>query len=138
MTDVDTHPVVPCTLGGHACRLIVDTGSPFTTVDERLARAMKLGSGTLPLSGGLIGNDGRPQSLMHLHTLRIGDYTADDVQMTAMANLSTELVSVQEQKAAVPLIGLLGADTLGFHGAIIDLGGHNLYLKHLPDGARRP
>ncbi len=138
MTDVGTHPVVPCTLGGYACRLIVDTGSPFTTVDERLARAIKIGSETLPLSGGLIGNDSRPQSLVHLHTLRIGDYTADDVQMTAMANLSIELVSGQEQKAPVPIVGLLGADTLGFNGAIIDLGGHNLYLKHLPNGARKP
>ena len=138
MTEADGHFVVPCVLNGLAFRLIVDTGSSFTTLDQTLLRAIKVYSHALPFAAGLIGNDSVPQELVHLHTLQIGDYTANDVQMTAMKNLSSALVSESEQKAAVPIIGLLGADSLGFNGAIIDLGGHALYLKHPPAGAKKP
>ena len=91
----------------------------FTTLDETLLRAIRVGSHALPLDGGLIGNEPSQQGLVHLHTLQIGDYTANDVQMAAMKNLAVEFVSEREQTAAVPIIGLLGADTLGFNGAII-------------------
>ena len=132
MTEVDQHFVVPCMINRFACRLIVDTGSPFTTLDKTLLRSIKVSAHDLPFSGGLIGNDSGSEGLVHLHTLQIGDYAASDVQMTTMDHLASALVPKREQKADVPIIGLLGADTLGFNAAIIDLGGHALYLKHLP------
>ena len=137
MTEVAHHFVVPCALNGSAFRLIVDTGAPFTMLDRTLLRAVKVYSRTLPLDGGLIGNDSVPQELVQLHTLQVGDYTANDVQMTAMKDLSAAWTSKLEPEE-VPIIGLLGADTLGFNGAIIDLGGSALYLKHPSAGSKKP
>ena len=108
MTEVDHHFVVPCVLNGSAFRLIVNTGAPFTTLDRTLLRAIKVYSRTLPLDGGLIGNDSVPQELVHLHTLQVGDYTANDVQMTAMKDLSSALVSERERKQTCPPSGCLG------------------------------
>ena len=136
MAEVDDHFVVPCVINGFTCRLIVDTGSSFTVLDKTLLRAIKVGSHALPVDGGLIGNEMGEQRLVQLHKLQIGDYVADDVQMTALENLSSALVSEREGRTEDTIIGLLGADTLGFNGAIIDLGGNALYLKHLPSSSR--
>ena len=62
--------------------------------------------------------------------LQIGDYTASDVRLTTAERLQHELVPGHD-KDDLPIIGFLGGDTLGFNSAIIDVGEHTLYLKHL-------
>ena len=129
MADTGSHFTVPCTLSGHHFRLIVDTGSPFTSVDDGLAHTAGLSSNDLPMRGGLVGNDPAHLEEARVKTLQIGDYTASDVCMTMNEHLQRDLGGAR-QADGLPIVGLLGGDTLGFNGAVIDVGEHALYLKH--------
>ncbi len=130
MADAGRDFTVPCTLDGNRFRLLVDTGSAFTTVDKTLAYAARLPTHDLPIVTGIIGNDTTPMGFARVKALRIGDYTASDVRLATAERLQRDLISSHDRDG-LPIIGFLGGDTLGFNGAIIDVGEHALYLKHL-------
>ncbi len=127
---------VPCQLNGRAVRLIVDTGAAFTTFDRAWLDDAHMTSGSLPMRGSVIGNAAEEMGVVKLDRLRIGDYTATNVQIASSVDLRRAVEPSKAQGAADPIVGLLGSDTLGFNGAIIDVGGKALYLKPVSGGGR--
>ena len=128
---------VPCALNGHRFRLIVDTGAPYTVLDQTLLAAAQVKCVDSPLKGALLGNPEDTLGLADLDSLQIGDFTATNVQMASSRSLGRAFAYVHDKVASGPVLGLLGSDMLAFNGAIIDVGGHALYLKHLSPGARK-
>ena len=136
MEDTGTDLAVSCRVQGRACRLIVDTGAAFTTLDQAWLDNAHVASTSSPLRAAFIGKTSRTITLAKLDRLRIGDYTATDVQITAGAGVRLALDQDDEASAPGPIVGLLGSDTLAFNGAIVDIGGQALYLKHMAGGGR--
>ena len=128
MSDSGKDFTVPCTLNGHAYRLIVDTGAPFTNLDRNLLTAAGVGSRDLPIRTGLIGTEAVPVGLVDLDQLQIGGYAATGVHMIATTQ-SLVAFSRRDDPSAAPIVGLLGGDLLAKNGAIIDIGNKALYLK---------
>ena len=136
MADAGEDFCVPCQINGHAFRLIVDTGAVFTTLDQDWLDGSHVQSSGLPLRASVIGNTSHAMGLAKLDRLQIGDYTAMNVQIASSVDLGRVVGRVDVKNAAVPIVGVLGSDTLAFNGAIIDIGGHALYLKHMTGGGR--
>lgn len=130
MSDVGNDFTVPCVLHGHAFRLIVDTGSPFTNLDRDLLPTAQVTAHDLPVRGGLIGTDVRALGLVDLDQLQIGAYTAADVHMTATSQSLAAFGGRNDTSQGGPIIGMLGGDILANNGAVIDIGNKALYLKH--------
>ena len=136
MSEVAGGFCVPCMLNGHPFRLIVDTGSPFTDLEKSFLAKTQVKSKDLVLELGLIGNAAERVGLAKIDRLQIGAYTATNVQATASADLRVLPDRLREDPALGPIVGTLGNDTLGFNGAIIDIGGQALYLKHISGNGR--
>jgi hypothetical protein len=122
--------VVPCRLGGHPYRLVVDTGSPFTIFNTAILLKEHISQRELNARAGVIGYHPEVESLVTLDTLPIGDYTASTVHCLSSASLRRPLALSKAKPGDAPLAGLLGGDTLAANGAMIDIGNHALYLKH--------
>ena len=137
MSDVDHDFAVPCVLNGHHFRIVVDTGAPYTVLDKGFVSALRLHTADLPWETAVIGNDSAAEEFVHSHTLQLGDYTATGVEMTTTDHMQRDLTPDHDTEPALPIIGLLGSDALAFNGAVIDIGGHALYLKHLSPAAKR-
>ncbi len=132
MTDTGNHFTVPCTLNGHAFRLVVDTGAPFTNLDRNLLATAQIGSHDLPVRSGLIGMESLQAGLVDLDHLQIGNYRATGVHMTTTAQSLAAFGGKHDHSTGNPIIGLLGGDILASNGAVIDMGNRLLYLKR-PD-----
>ena len=136
MSDAGRDFTVPCTLNGHNYRLIVDTGSPFTSLDRTLLSSAGVASRDLPYRAGLIGTDALPVGLVELGQLQIGGYTLTDVHMIATAQSLAGFD--RHNDASIPIVGLLGGDLLAKNGAIIDIGNKALYLKRTSTESSAP
>ena len=132
MSDTGGGFTVPCVLNGHSFRLLVDTGAPFTNLDRHLLAAAQIASHDLPVRGGLIGTNAVQAGLVDLDRLQIGDYTATGVHMTTTAQSLAAFGGPNSRRTDVPIVGLLGGDTLATNGAVVDIGNRVLYLKHPP------
>ncbi len=118
---------VECTLGRKRFRVFVDTGSPFTVLDERVVRASQIPVADLPMKGGVVATRSREMQLIMTDSLTIGSYTATGVHLVSEAGLQSSMSMSPD--AAVPLGGLLGGDILARNNAMIDIGNQALYLK---------
>lgn len=130
MSDVGNDFAVPCVLNGRRYRLIVDTGTPFTSLDLNLVRQAQVASHELPLKGSLMGTDVKPVSLVEFDHLQIGSYTATGVHMTATEQSFGAFDARQSSAEEGPILGFLGGDLLAANAAVIDIGSKSLYLKH--------
>ena len=130
MTYTGSHYTVPCVLNGHSYRLVVDTGSPFTNLDRHLLTAAGITSHDLPVRGGLIGTQREQVGMVDLDHLQIGGYTVNGVHMTTTAQSLAAFGGSRGYSTDVPVIGLLGGDTLASNHAVIDIGSQTLFLKH--------
>ena len=122
---------VECVLGTKKFRLFVDTGSPFTVLDERVVRSSQAAVADIPMKGGVVATRAREMGMVMTNSLSIGSYTATGVHLVSEAGLQSSMGISSE--AAVPLGGLLGGDILARNNAMIDIGNQALYLK--PPGA---
>ena len=115
--------VVNGTIGGVECAFMIDTGAPFTLLEESVRRRAnipfnRLGAITLPfISGGTFrtksGSAGE---------FKIGDYDAKG---------ATLCFSAFDPR---PFAGIIGIDFLYYRSALIDIGGRALYLKPSTSG----
>ena len=135
MTDVDNEFTVPCTLGGHQYRLLVDTGSPFTVFERSVLFNEDIRQDEGPLSGAVVGYTPTKQSMVRLDTLQVGNYRATNLQPISDPGLAHALSLAKPTAKGTPIVGLLGGDFLGRNNAMIDVGGHGLFLRAGGPGA---
>jgi hypothetical protein len=129
MTNAGLNFTVPCTLGGHPYRLLVDTGSPYTVFDTSTLYKEHIRQDEVPIRGAVIGYNPKGELLVHADGLQIGSYVATNVHPLSDPEIIRALEKSKAPAGAPPLAGLLGGDALGSNNAMIDIGGYNLYLK---------
>jgi predicted aspartyl protease len=115
--------VVNGTISGEECAFFIDTGSPFTLLEESVRRRAnipfnKAGTLTLPFISGAVFriNTGTADRF------KIGDYDAKG---------ATLCFSSFDPR---PFAGIIGVDFLYYRSALIDIGGRALYLKPSTSG----
>ena len=123
------HFDVPGALNGHATRFIVDTGASTTTIDKKTA--IRAGLGVAATRFAESAGDGRiePLGTATVKELRIGDFEIANANV-AIVNVSASVL--HSDSATESNAGLLGAEYLAYHFAVVDVGGMALYLRH-PD-----
>lgn len=107
-------------INGHRGRMLVDTGAFFSQLDS--SRATKMGISSVPSHWGGEDASGKRDRADRavLQSLKIGDFSAPSPDM---------LISPLGSFARTgDVVGLLGMDTLGHNGAIIDYSQGKLYL----------
>ena len=134
MSDLGRDFTVECSLNRKSFRLIVDTGAPFTVLDDHTVRNAQLAVTALPMRAGIIETRAQEASLVITDSLTIGSYVATGVHLVSQPNLHRALNTRFEENA--PVVGLLGGDILRRQNAIIDIGNKALYLKP-PAGASK-
>ena len=119
----DHHLEVDCSIDGVPSTILVDTGSQFTLVDERIGtKAGIIMKQPVTQAGGPV-RDNAPQSIGHVKKLAIGDFEIRDADICFM--------DFNEADSPSPyLLGLLGIGELASNSAIIDVGGLSMYLRH--------
>jgi predicted aspartyl protease len=115
--------VVNGTLSREKCAFLIDTGAPFTVLDESVRRQAnipfnKAGTLMLPFIRGAVFrvNSGTAGDF------KIGDYDAKGATL-CFAPFSPR-----------PFAGIIGVDFLYYRSALIDIGGRALYLKPSTSG----
>ncbi len=119
------HLRVPATVNGTPCHLIVDTGAFLTTLDQQFARTARIGGYNSGVYAHGFGTKARPIQVSQFPEFKVGDFMIRNASVT-ISDLDPELLGKDEKSRAS---GLLGAEYLGLHGAIIDLNSITLYLR---------
>ncbi len=115
------HFVVQATANGMPLRMVVDTACPLTVIDEGTYRRLVAASpGIKPASGNarLRTLNGRTASAGYVPDLRVGPAALGGAQV-AVTSLGFVLGSQFNGRSGAD--GILGADVLSRHGAVIDL-----------------
>jgi predicted aspartyl protease len=116
----DHHLEVDCSIDGVSSTMLVDTGSQFTFVDERIGtKAGIIMKQSIPRVR-VRGSDSAPRSIGRVRKLAIGDF---EIQ-------NADICFVDLKKADHPSTYLLGLSELASNSAIIDVGGLSIYLRH--------
>lgn len=121
------HFKVNAKINGAKGSFIVDTGASHTVIDEMSSEKFKLKfSGASKTAGGL-GTSGLQTKRSTGNKIEINDFAISRVPLTA---LSLQHVNDALEKHGSPKIdGVIGADILKKHSAIIDYKGKAIYLK---------
>jgi len=114
----DHHLEIDCSIDGVLSTMLVDTGSQFTFIDEKMG--IKAGITMKPLITQVRGSNSAPRSIGHVRKLGIGPFEIRDA----------DICFVDLKKADHPSTYLLGISELASNAAIIDVGGLSLYLRH--------
>ncbi|MDQ3120367.1 MAG: aspartyl protease family protein [Verrucomicrobiota bacterium] len=133
---------VPCVLRGRAGRLVLDTGSFVTALDDQAVRAVHLTTRPSPLTARGLEGRVRPIGLTNVDDLKIGglriapqplavmDLFGKNKPRRAYTGINRiELYSAARGPSGERLFGLLGNELLDQRRAIIDLGSMSLFLK---------
>lgn len=115
------HLRVAAMVNGTPCHLIVDTGAFLTTLDEQFARKARIGGYDSGQYARGLGTKARPIKVSQFPEFKVGDFMIRNASVT-ISELDPELLGPDAT-------GLLGAEYLGLHGAIIDLNSNTLYLR---------
>ena len=130
MSNLHNDFVVPCVINGHHFRMLVDTGSPFAVMDRGMLAGAQVAAADIPLRGGVVGTVAANMGFVKLPTVNFGDYQVTNLQVVADPSSSRHFQDEKNDQAAGKVLGLLGGSFLAANGAIIDVGGGTLYLKH--------
>lgn len=122
---VEDHLRVGAMVNGTPCHLIVDTGAFLTTLDQQFARKARIGGYNSGQYAHGFGVKARPIQVAQFPEFKVGDFMIRNASVT-ISDLDPELLGRDEKSRAT---GLLGAEYLGLHGAIIDLNSSTLYLR---------
>ena len=105
-------------INGVSGKMVLDTGTGVTVVDQQFASKTKLGRRSLKLYGGDAAGNVRQSEVGKVQSFKVGGvpvYRPDvSVTSTALGNWN--------------LAGLIGMDLLGQNRGIIDCGAQKLYL----------
>ena len=133
---------VPCSIGGKFGALAVDTGAFVTVFDKGTTAALQLEAAESNLTARTAGGRVRALELARIEHLRIGGVPIEPQRFALMDMFpkkkplraftginKLEVYDPRLLKARPELWGLLGAELLYQHHAIIDLDSMALYLK---------
>lgn len=134
MSDYGRNFAVECSLNQKNFRLVVDTGAPFTSLDDHMVRAAQLPVRSLPMHGGIIETRSEETALVLTDSLAIGSYVATGVHLVSEPGAARVLHTDFNDSA--PVVGFLGGDILRRQNALIDIGSKSLYLKPPSAGAK--
>lgn len=112
------HIIVPAAVNGVPVRMIVDTGAGATIVDAAAAEALGLRGPAAEARATGAGGDGLAMRIATGNTLAIGDLRERDIALGIM-DLG-HVTSALARSGAGEVSGVIGADLLVRHGAIID------------------
>jgi gag-polyprotein putative aspartyl protease len=114
----DRHFVVDVEINGASGKMVLDTGTGVTVVDQQFASKAKLGRRSLKMYGGDAAGNFRQSEVGNVQSFKVGGvlvYRPDvSVTSTALGNWN--------------VAGLIGMDILGQNRGIIDCGAQKLYL----------
>ena len=119
------HVWVAAAVNGTSCRLVVDTGAYFTVLDDGFARQARLGGANTNAYARGFGTKARPILVTKFPEFKVGDFIIKDASVT-VTSLDPGLLGAEGKH---PAVGLLGAEYLGMHGAVIDFNSGTLYLR---------
>ena len=119
------HLKVAAVINGAPCHLLVDTGAFLTTLDQQFARAARIGGHNSGMYAHGFGTKARPIQVSQFPEFKVGNFMIKNASV-AISELDPELLGQTEKTRAA---GLLGAEYLGLHGAVIDLNSLTLYLR---------
>ncbi|HEY5893377.1 MAG TPA: pepsin/retropepsin-like aspartic protease family protein [Chthoniobacterales bacterium] len=125
------HLFAPCKLNGKDFWIIVDTGAALTTVESEVLKSRGIKSITTPVYSSGISLSGRDLRYVpfEAHKLSIGGVSiAQDITARNLEGFFSEEKQV---------IGLLGAEVLHRHSAVIDFPHKALWLRPMPAVSRR-
>jgi predicted aspartyl protease len=125
LTIAQGHLRVAAMVNGTPCQLIVDTGAFLTTLEQQFARKARIGGYNSGQYAHGFGTKARPIRVSQFPEFKLGDFMIRNASVT-ISDLDAELLGSEEKSRAA---GLLGAEYLGLHGAIIDLNSTTLYLR---------
>jgi hypothetical protein len=117
-------------LGGEAIDILVDTGAASTVVDVGWCRTRNI---PLVDTGHLGGGAGGVT--LPIYALGPVPLTIDGAPVRSTGILAIDLSHVNHglaTKGARPVDGVLGADVLSLHEALIDYSTQSLFLRHAP------
>ena len=119
------HLQVAAMVNGTPCHLIVDTGAFLTTLDQQFARKARIGGYNSGQYAQGFGTKARPIKVAQFPEFKVGGFMIRNASVT-ISDLDPELLGSDGKSGAT---GLLGAEYLGLHGAIIDCNSTTLYLR---------
>lgn len=125
LTVVDGHLRVAAMVNGTPCRLIVDTGAFFTTLDQQFARKARIGGYESRAYAQGLGTKARPIRVSRFPEFKVGDFVIKNASVT-ITDLDPEMLGRGGKEEAA---GLLGSDYLGLQDAIMDFNSGTLYLR---------
>ena len=118
MREKSRHITVVARLAGRPARFIVDTGAGGTILDSDAVTQYKLKLSSASRKGVGVGSVAMRMSYVAKHDLTLFDL---DLSNTKLLTLDLSHVNAGLKKAKVaPVVGVLGADVLWRHYAVID------------------
>ncbi|MGH7681307.1 MAG: retropepsin-like aspartic protease [Candidatus Eiseniibacteriota bacterium] len=131
------HITVEARLDGRPARFIIDTGAGGTIVDSSAAAEYKLKLRLRSKKGGGVGSTSMPMGSVAKHDLRLAGI---DLSNTKLLTIDLSHVNAGLKKAKVnPVVGVIGADVLWRHHAVIDYGkGLMLVSQERSHSMKRP
>ena len=115
---------VPCSIGGHSTRLLVDTGAFVTILHQSFAASLGLAAEPTRISAQFSRGGSKKISAAKLDDFGIGAFRMRPEKFGV-----APLPRFALQQGSSKIAGILGMDTLYICHAIIDLDGMNLFLK---------
>ena len=121
LTIAQGHLRAKAMVNGTPCQLIVDTGAFLTTLDDQFARKARIGGYNSGQYAQGFGTKARPIKVSQFPEFKLGDFM--------IRNASVTISELDQELLGPGAVGLLGAEYLGLHGAIIDCNSTTLYLR---------
>ena len=119
--------LVPVTLNGRAGWLELDTGSPYSYVDEAAVRGLDMSRASSRGRGVIdIGGETRSVDMAYFKTLLIGGFS---VPTQAIGIMDMRQGAAPHSYDGKPVFGYLGQELLGFYAGVIDCRALKLYLR---------
>lgn len=124
---ISTHYLVRAKIHDKKARLILDTGASTTCVDINMAFHFDIIHEKSDIMAAGAGALGMKTQISHKNKLQIGSWEDANVGMVLfdLSHINIALKEVGEES----IDGILGADFLKKHRAVIDYGRNCLYLK---------
>ena len=121
-------------INGAPARLMVDTGAFATLLHRGFVRQMRIPLHETPFSSSAVNLKQRGVEVARIRRLSVGsvDIMGKDVGVIDLEGL----IHGGLLRASPPVAGLLGAEILRAHHAIIDFGTRTLYLRSRSDRTR--
>lgn len=123
-----THYLVRARIHDKKARLILDTGASTTCLDINMAIHFNIMHEKSDIMAAGAGAIGMKTQISHKNELQIGSWKDSNVGMVLfdLSHINIALQEVEEEA----IDGILGADFLKRHRAVIDYGRNCLYLKN--------